>query len=253
VVVMVYRPAFNYKDVKSIVSDDVEPIKSQFRISVNTVLNLIQRHPEKEIERILRLSFSSYQQFGQDYEKIPSKLLLATYNNIVKKLRTYGYVRQDQLTEKGEFSAKVFADEITLGEIFATPFADNLDEYQILLVLAALVYESRENDQFKKEFKTSELKQLEKELVRSDYLRRERKFESLRKITALIDPVYRGEDFFEVIGNTNLLEGDLMRFYAQILDRIGQIRKASADFALLQKMENCKSIVERALEKIYLI
>lgn len=253
VVSLIYRPTFNYQEIKRITSKDVEPIKSQFRLSINTVLNLINLHTPKEIEYILRLSFYSYQQFGDNFAKVPTKVLLSRYFSIVKKLTKFDYIKNGQLTEKGHFSSKVFADEITLGEIFATGFADQLDEYQILLILACLVYEPRINHQFKQEFKDEKLKGLRTLLNADEYLSREEKFENLATMTALIYPLIKGQSFFEVIKLTNLLEGDLIRLYAQITDRIGQIRKATTEHKLLNKIENCKGMVDQVLEGIYLV
>jgi len=150
---MTFRPTFNIQEMKAITTKDTEPIKSQFRLSINTVLNLINLHTDEEIEHILRLSFFSYQKFGNDYDKVPTKVLLARYNSIRKKLSKYGYVENNKLTYKGKFSSKVYADEITMGEVFATDFTKNLDYYQILLILGAIVYEHKDMTEFKKEVK----------------------------------------------------------------------------------------------------
>lgn len=253
VISMIYRPTFRYNEVKGITTKDIEPIKSQFRLSVNTVLNLIDQKTPKEIEHILRLSFFSYQKFGDDYAKVPTKVLLARYNSIVRKLKKYGYVEGNQITGKGYFSSKVFADEIALGEIFATNLADSLDEYQILLVLAALVYEPRQMNKFKQLFRNEQLHKLKGILRKNEYLAHEKKFLKLDIVTVFINPIYHGKSFFDVLLLTNLLEGDIIRIYAQVLDRIGQIKKASTNYKVLNKIENCKGIVKKALEGIYLV
>ncbi len=248
---MIFRPSFQYEEIRRITSRDIEPIRSQFRLSVNTVLNLINLHSPEEIEYILRLSFFSYQKFGEKYDKVPTQVLLARYNSIYRKLEKLRYIEKSQLTSKGLFSSRVYADEISMGEIFATDFVKSMDEYQILLVLGALVYEPRESYQFKKLFRNEQLKQL-KDLLRShETLGREKKFLQLDVVTTLVNPIYYGQTFFDVLKLTNLLEGDLIRFYGQVLDRIGQIKKASSDAELLRKTENCRGIVEKAMEGIY--
>ena len=72
-------------------------------------------------------------------------------------------------------------------------------------------------------------------------------------ILKFIDPIYHGKSFFEVLKNTELLEGDLIRIYAQIMDRIGQILKAQVSYDLRTKLENCQGIIKKALEGIYLV
>lgn len=250
---MIFRPTFNYEEIKRITSKDVEPIKSQFKLSVNTVLNLIDQKTPEEIEHILRLSFFSYQKFGKNYANVPTKVLLARYESIVRKLRKYNFIENETLTEKGRFASKIFADEITTGELFATEIVDELDEYQILLTIGALAYEPREMNKFKQLFRNEALQQLKKILSKNEILAKEKKFLELDTLTTLLNPIYNGKSFFEVLQLTNLLEGDLIRVYTQILDRLGQIRKATTNSRVLNKVENCEGIIERALEGIYLI
>ncbi len=251
VVSMIFRPTFNYHEVKRITTKDIEPIHSQFKLSVNTVLNLIEKHTPEEIEKILRLSFYSYQKFGEKYAEIPTNVLLSRYYSIIKKLTKFGFIEKGHLTVKGIFASRVFADEITMGEIFASPLADQFEEYQILLILAALVYEPRETYKFKQKFHDDALSKLKHLLYSHEYLAHEPKFLELETVTTIIHPIYYGKTFFDVLGNTNLLEGDLIRLYTQILDRLGQIRKASTHFRLMNKVANCEGIIRKALEGIY--
>jgi superfamily II RNA helicase len=253
VVVSIYRPTFHIGEVKSITTKDVDPIKSQFKLSINSVLNLIDQHTEEEIEHILRLSFYSYQKFGKDYDKVPTKILLARYNSIIKKLKKYYYLEEKKLTSKGKFSSKVYSDEITLGEIFATDFVDKLDEYQILLLLAAIVYEHRETTEIKREYKNEPYQKLVNLISKEDWLGREKKFLNLSKVTAFVNPAYNGKTFFDVLLLTSLLEGDVIRIYAQILDRIGQVKKAAIQSETITKLENCQGIIEKILEGIWLV
>lgn len=276
---LIYRPTFNYEEIKRITAKDVEPIKSQFKLSVNTVLNLIDQKTPEEIEYILRLSFFSYQKFGKNYANVPTKLLLARYESIVRKLKKYGFVgkgnrstekwmekeneeerrKEDggKLTEKGHFASKIFADEIIMGEIFATDISENFDEYQIFLILGALAYEPRENVKVAKNnqqfFRDESLKRVKAILLSNELTARERKFLELDTVTLFLNPIYHGKTFFEVLQLTNLLEGDLIRIYTQILDRLGQIRKATTNSRLRNKIENCEGILKKALEGIYLI
>ncbi|MDP3734019.1 MAG: DEAD/DEAH box helicase [Nanoarchaeota archaeon] len=253
VVSVIFRPTFRYEEIKRITTKDIEPIKSQFKLSINTVLNLINQHTPAEIEQILRLSFFSYQKFGKDYAKIPTNVLLARYSSIIRKLTKYDYVQGNTVTAKGVFSSKIFADEISIGEIFATDFVHQLDEYQILLLLAALIYEKREMNKFTQEHKNDQLNKLKALLSRNDYLSKEKKFLALPEMTTLMFPIYHGKSFFDLLSSTTLLEGDLIRFFLQIKDRIGQIKKATVDYKVTQKMINCQGIIDKALEGIYVV
>ncbi len=58
---MIDRRDFNYNLLKRITDCDKDPIKSQFRLSINTVLNLIRRHNQEEINRNLNIIIHSCQ------------------------------------------------------------------------------------------------------------------------------------------------------------------------------------------------
>ncbi len=253
VISMIFRPTFNYSEVKRVTKSDVEPIKSQFKLSVNTVLNLIQKHTKEEIEYILRLSFFSYQKFGKEYDKVPTKRLMARYNSIRKKLTKLGFIENEELTMKGHFASHIFANEITIAEIFATDFIDTISEYEILLLLGALVYEPRQMNKFYKTYTQEPYGKLVHKLRQHEHLGKEKKFLMLKEATAFTYPMFHGETFFDVLKNTNLLEGDLIRIYAQVLDRIGQIKKATGDVRTITKIRNCEDVVRNILEGIYLI
>jgi superfamily II RNA helicase len=250
---LVFRPNFSYQDYKRITSDDIEPIESQFKLSINTTLNLVERHSPEEIEQILRLSFYSYQKFGRNFLKVPAKIILARYYNLLRLLNKYGYLKNNKLTEKGYFAARIFADEITIGEIFATDFIDKIEVQDILLILASIVYEPREADKFYNISTQEPYGKVRNLLNNHPILCREKKFLQLRTMTCLAAPLYDGKNFFDVLKMTNLLEGDLIRVYAQILDRLGQIRKASSDYRVEKKIKSAEELVRHILEGIYLM
>jgi superfamily II RNA helicase len=177
--------------------------------------------------------------------------LLARYNSIVKKLNLLGYLEDNQLTNKGEFTRNIFADEFAIGEIFATEMVNDLDNYEILLLLGALVYEERRGVRFKQKFVNKNLSDLKYKIKQNSYLKRQKNFLHLEKITTLIYPLFNDRNFFDILEMTNLLEGDLIRFYGQINDRLNQIRKASYEQDLTHRIEECMSIISKLLKDIY--
>jgi superfamily II RNA helicase len=254
VVSMINRHQFNYKEIKKLTYKDVEPIHSQFKLGVNTTLNLINQHTPDEIEMLLRQSFYSYQKFGEEYEQVPTEKLLFRYNRIRKRLKKYGFLDENgKLTAKGKFGTRIFANELIISEVFSGEEFEQLSEYQILLLLAALVYEPRERTIIKKTFPSKELQALKKFLNGNEVTRKNKKFESLNDITAFVWPIYNGKTFFDVLELTSLLEGDMIRFYGQILDRIGQIRKAGVNSKIIMVMDNCQGVILNGMEGIYLV
>ncbi len=254
VVSLIYRRHFNYKDIKKLTYKDVLPIQSQFKLSVNTTINIIDQHTPEQIEHILRQSFYSYQKFGKKWNDVPTDRVLYRYNRIVKKLKRGGFLDEDnKLTDKGMFATKIFVNEIIISEIFATDIYKQMSDYQVLLTLAALCYEAKERTKFKKRFTNKEYSVLLSMLSSNPATKREKSFENLRDVTALVYPLYDGKTFFEILENTNLLEGDLIRFYGQVLDRVNQIRKASVESELVEKMRFCRDLIKHSLEGIYMV
>ena len=245
---MIDKRDFSYSTIKRITSKDIDPIKSQFRLSINTVLNLIKNHDEQEQHVILSHSFYNFQRYGKDFEKIT--VMHQKFQAMKSRLEKMGYVKDSQLTEKGVFCSRIYSDEILTGELFATPFYNDLNEYQILLLLACIAYEGREMDRFYKIYKTDFLYSLKRKIKADRYLSRFKKFISMEDLTALIDPCYSGKDIFAIIKNSTLLEGDLIRFFRQILDRVGQIKNASQDIRLRQMMGSIQGIILNTLKDV---
>lgn len=247
------RRDFDYKTLKKITDDDLEPIKSQFKLSFNTVLNIIKRHTIEEIEKVLIMSFYSFQKYGKTGGQLQQNTIYRSFNNKKKKLEQQGYLRGYELTEKGDFSSKIYSDEIILGEIFATEFYHNLNEFQILLILGCLVYEEREKSRIFKKYPSSDVNKLKIMINKNNYLAKEKRFRNIEKITGFIDPCYHGKSIFEILDNTNFVEGDLIRFFRQILDKIGQIKKATKDERLVMLLKNCKTVVDESMKDIEIV
>lgn len=247
---MINRRDFDYHRIKAITSADTTPIKSQFRLSVNTVLNLIKNHEEKEIDKILRTSFYAYQKYGKDYLLKKEHKSHRTFENMKRKLTRLGYLDKGKLTEKGEFATKIYADELAICEAFATDFYKQLNEYQMFLILACLSYERRDRTTFEKLYPSRDVNTLKKLLRSHDYLKKEKRFYELDKLTALVFPVFEGKTIFDVIENTSLLEGDVLRFLRQILDRIGQVKQATCDGRLRDMLDNIAGMIDNSMKDI---
>ena len=211
---------------------------------------MIGQHNQSEIDVILRKNFGTYQKYGKDFAKVRKDAVINTFNNTKKKLEKLDYVQGNTLTEKGVFSSKIYADEILTGELFATEFHEGLNEYHIIMLFAAICFEPKEKTEFKEIYHSKFVEELIRKIKRNNFLQYERKFHYLRQLTALIDPCYHGKSIFEIINNTNLLEGDLIRFFRQILDRIGQVRKATQDNMLIRLLDNCARLIDDTMKDI---
>ncbi|MDO8643217.1 MAG: DEAD/DEAH box helicase [Candidatus Woesearchaeota archaeon] len=247
---MVDRREFDYAALKRITLVDTEPIKSQFRLSINTTLNLIKRHSPQEIDLILCKNFYTYQKYKQNFDTTHKGVVHHTFGNLKKKLEKLGYVDGNTLTEKGDFGANIYSEEILTTEIFSTSFYPRLDEYQTLLMVASICYEHRERTQFRQLYPSPPYQDLMHKINTDPYLSKEKRFGHLKELTAFVHPCYHGDTIFDILLNTNLQEGDLIRLFRQMMDRMNQIKMATRDMQLRDRMENCQRMVIACLKDI---
>ena len=67
-------------------------------------------------------------------------------------------------------------------------------------------------------------------------------------LTSLIHPCYYGSDLFKILGNVSLLEGDVIRFFRQVIDKLGQIKSATQDKSLRGMLDNCQQLVNNCVK-----
>ncbi len=254
VYVMVDRNNLFYHRTKEITSRDIEPIKSQFRLSINTVLNLIDMHTENEIHKILQNSLYSFQKYGN--LKTSSKIV-NRFNNIRKQLLKKDFIEKEKdsyvLTHKGKFASKIYSDEILTSELFASEHEMDFNEYHIFMLVAVLSYEPRERTIFYKKYQSPHLSHLKTILRKSDILGKDDRFKHMNKLTGIVNPIYEGKTIFDAIKNTNLLEGDIFRIFRQMLDRLGQIKNATESDNLYRLIKSVEQIIGNSMEGVDVI
>ena len=160
------------------------------------------------------------------------------------------YLKDGRLTEKGRFASNIYTEEIIIGEIFGTQFYKNLTEYQMLLLFACICYEARERTQFFERYTSKEMQDVRRKVAAHPVLHEDDRFKEMAKLTGLLHPCYNGATIFEIMNNTNLQEGDLVRFFRQVIDRITQVKMATTDRDLQAIMDNCQKKVLDCLKDI---
>ncbi len=248
-IAMVDRRDFDGQVLAKITRADTEPIRSQFHLSINTVLNLIHRHPPQEIDEILHKSFFTYQKHGAGFKTGTS--LRTSFDKCKRTLERLEYVQNSLLTPKGVFGSYIYADEITISEAFATGFYKTLTPHQILVLLGCICFEARDTDEqiqlTKEEHDLLQLIRKHPELVR------EKRFEKISQVTKLLNPCYEDKSIFEIFAKTPLLEGDVIRFLRQVLDRLSQIQNATEDRELRDVTKHLQGKIKKVLEEVDVI
>ncbi|MCF7866736.1 DEAD/DEAH box helicase [Candidatus Woesearchaeota archaeon] len=238
------RQFMDIKKVANITESDSEPLLSQFRLSFNTVLNMVHSHSEEEIAIILQSSLFSYQETGRQ----SSQRVVNSFNKKKKKLYQLGYIIKglngDELSEKGLFAMRIYTMELLTTEIFCSSLTPNLTNIEILLIVGRIMYEERKNIKFKGRDK-SVSNRIYKKMLNYNYPLQFFRENPLFTLEPFLKEWFEGCKFEELMNLTTMPEGDIVRFIRQILDMLQQIQHATLNKELKDKVVEIQKTIDR--------
>jgi len=250
VITAIDRHYTNLDKLQKISTVDDEPIRSQFSLSTNTVLNLIDNFDQKTQEKLLKSNFDYYTRTKSNKKAVH---IMASYKNKIKHLLKLNYIikaenlaqsndynidleKEFYLTDKGRFAKHLYSNEIILTEIFHSKILKKLNDIELLILLATIIYEAKRMDYFM--IKGSEpiynkiLTFLEKER-----LDKELNKISLKRMINFVKSWATGDSFKKLMSYSNLAEGDIIRFFRRLIDTIVQLEHATNDEILRERLE----------------
>ncbi len=246
-IALIDRVHSDFNKIKQITLQDVEPIESQFKLSFNSVLNLINNHTDKEIQIILKSNYAYYQKSLKGMKTN----IKVSYKHKVRTLIKLGYIdKKNQLTSKGLFATKIYTNELLTTEIFGTDKWKNFNEHDLVCLLAILTFERRRNHRFYKKSSRESYKKFIKFLNKNSYLKHKLKTELLYDIIPLVNHWTHNGKFKDLLKFSNLQEGDYIRFFRQIIDLLRQIQKATTDEKLYETLVKIKEKIDRDVIEI---
>ncbi|MBN2567735.1 DEAD/DEAH box helicase [Candidatus Woesearchaeota archaeon] len=252
-VAVINRRVADVPKVEQITKQDVDPLLSQFRMSTNTILNLVHLHTDEEIAQILKMNFHTFQQTKGTLDGRVVRGIRNRFDKAVQNLTRMGYITPDRrLTWLGAFTTRIFSDEIEISQLFAADFPFEWDELSVLVVIGALVYEEKREIEFRRKRIAACVPQLVGLLRKHPHLRKGEWWHNLETASALVFPVHKRLKFIQILDGTSMPEGDLIRFYMQLLDRLEQVDRATQDEAQRDLMRRCKRLVRESLEGIHI-
>ncbi len=232
---MVDKNAYDLNKIISLTKADSEPMISQFKLSYNMVLNIVNDYDEHQIDNILKQNFDYFLQKQKNKKQIRIK---AQYNNMVKRLKRYSYIEKDgRLTGRGKFARKIYANELLITELLFEGVFSNFSESDLNVLIAGIVYEPRRLDKFNKVGTNIKIK------TDNQIIKKELKWDNIKKVDALVRAWSDGCEFRQLFSKCNLQEGDLIRFFRQIIDRLSQIKKA--EHMITDKLNKCIERIDR--------
>lgn len=238
----------DFEKVVSLTSKDTDPIISQFKLSYNTVLNLLNNYnnDSEMIERIMKSSFDYYLK----KKKNRNIRIMASFNNYVKRLKKFEYVDNfGNLTEKGDFARYIYSNELLLTEIFYTDMFYSFSPTEIIALLAAIIYEPRKNDKFGGPKKSQEYNHIIKVISKNQFVDKQVDRIALRKILPTVIDWANGADFIQIMEYTNRGEGDIIRLIRQIVDFLRQIIRATREQEKLGTISDCINMMYKDVIK----
>lgn len=235
--------------IERLTAKDVDPIKSQFNLSYNTVLNLLHRYSKEEIEFILKSSFDYYLRKKQTKDV----RIMASFNHRVQILKHLNFIdNSDKLTAKGIFAMYIYANELLITEIFATTLAKELTDEEIILIVAAIMFEGRRGTLFDKVLEKRQLTPLIKKLQENKMIAKKMNWNNIVHLSKITSDWIGGASFEQILSYSTLQEGDYIRIFRQVIDMLRQIRRASQDYDVAQRMEDCIKRIDRDIVKVEL-
>lgn len=250
-VALVDRRFFNAKKVKRITTGKSEPIVSQFKMSVNSVLNIIKNHDDEKIQVILESNFGCFQA-GSKKAKALTK---AAYRKKRKILEMLKYIqksghedRKYALTYKGEFATHIYTQELLVTELFFNDLWKGLDNFELTLIVAAIMYEGKKNDSFRIDIEKARIKRIVNILKKNSYVHKHIDRKKLKRLAFIVWKWVAGSEFVDVMEHTSLLEGDLIRLFRQCIDLMKQVRSAAKNSEkeeLVERMDSCIDSIKR--------
>jgi superfamily II RNA helicase len=232
--------------ILQLTSADSEPIISQFRLGPNTVLNMLNNHTQEQIEVILKSNFDYFLKQKQDF----GIRIKARFNNWVKKLIKLGFVTEDlKLTYKGLFATQIYSNEILVTELFSNEIYKKLSDTELCIIIGAIIYEHRRSDKFYGAKNNKKYFDVVRKVSTTPIIRKELNEKAIRDLWQVISSWANGCKFEELMEMSEYEEGDYIRLFRQIVDLMNQIRKATHDRDLEEKIINCMNKIYRDIIK----
>ncbi|MDO9536771.1 MAG: helicase-related protein, partial [Thermoplasmata archaeon] len=227
-------------EIQRLTKADRIPIFSQFELSYNTALNLIDKHSQAEIEKVLEKSFDSFikRNAGQRVN------VWTSWNNRVRVLRKLDHLQGNALTQKGRFTTKIFTEELVTAEIFADNKWKKWTSLELACLAAAITYEPR-HFRAQRPKRGQIFYRLMSSLEGNPYLMRNLSIFGLSARIPLVEAWYRGESFAQLVLDFDLPEGDIIRIFRQTIDVLEQVRRATDQEGLKEKISGAINLLDK--------
>ena len=203
----------DFDEINRVIYGVPEKVNSQFNTSYATLLHLYEKYREKFLE-IYPLSYHFYQSNVRKKEE--AYYLLRQKINFLKSL---DYIQNNVLTTKGIFASSIYGYEIILSELFERGYLENFNETELAILMAAVVFEPRRNDELPKLTRQARNLMNLTENIMKQILRQEARFKvyppskmPYYHLTNAVEAWIKGAPFNKAILESSTDEGEFVRY-----------------------------------------
>ena len=225
----------NLQDVKRVIYSRPEEVRSQLNNSYATILNLYEKHKE----RLFDVYPSSLHYFqSRKNERTEALRLIEAKLNLLKKL---GYIEGGTLTQKGRFAKSVYGYELILSELFAAGILEQMDEFGLGVITAAVVFEPRKNQHL---LNLSKANRNIKRACEEIYARIKKEEAGFRvypfskqpyfHLSSCMEGWLRGTSFERILQFTDTDEGEVIRYFRMSIQILREINDAKVSSNILR-------------------
>ncbi|MBU4346847.1 MAG: DEAD/DEAH box helicase [Candidatus Omnitrophica bacterium] len=237
----------NFQEVKRIIYGRPEEVRSQLNTSYATILNLYEKYKEN-LYKIYPLSLHYFQ--SRKHEQTEALRLIEAKLKLLKEL---SYIKNDSLTQKGQFAKTVYGYELILSELYDQNILEQLDEFGLGIITSAVVFEPRKNQHMPGLSKTTRKIKRAAEEIHAELKDKERKYRiyPLSKqpyfhLSSTMEAWLRGTRFDKILQYTDTDEGEVIRYFRMAIQILREINEAKVSSqALREKIRETMRVINR--------
>ncbi|NQT51673.1 DEAD/DEAH box helicase [bacterium] len=249
--------------VRHVVAGRPEPVESQFNLSYATLLSLYDRWQERIVE-VCERSLAAYQRAHRGKGNAKKKQKKGKgppdpvgFRQQVKRrtrmLKANGYLGKSGPTAKGRFALHLPGYELVATELHDAGILKDLNAHELNVLVSAMVYEGRPADRHTHVPRQllARVRRRATRIVRTlhDAEHRLGIPDPVRKLDFRLGPAVfawsRGADFADLAAHTQAAEGDIIRVLRMSIQILRQLRKATGDAKLKDKLSDAESAINR--------
>ncbi|MEW5758525.1 MAG: DEAD/DEAH box helicase [Candidatus Omnitrophota bacterium] len=214
-------------EVKQIIYSRPEEVRSQLNNSYATILNLYEIYKDN-IFKIYPYSLHYFQGRKND-QKEALRLIEAK----LRLLHDFGYIKNNEITDKGEFAKNVYGYELILSELYMQGYLEKFSNTELGIICSAVVFEPRKNQRLPrlsnnvKQIKTiceqlyAEIRYAEQKLKIYPYSKL-----PYFNLSPSIEAWISGENFQKTLQLGDTDEGEIIRYFRMSVQILREINKA---------------------------